>query len=90
MEFMTNFVTETLFFLFKKVTEPRKKEQLLLGEEKKSFITDIQLVEIIRCITRLLITIAVVILVLKADIAKLGLLLGFVLFAMIIYMALRD
>lgn len=90
MEFMTNFVTETFFFLLKKVTKPKKKEQLLLGEKKQSFMTDIQLVEIIRCITRLLITIAIVVLVIKTDLAKLGLLLGFTLFAMVIYMALRD
>lgn len=92
MENILDITAEALLFLVKRIKRlSRGKEELTQFQEseqrEQDFIKD---TEIIRCITKLLITVAVVILVLKADIAKLGLLLGFVLFAMIIYMALRD
>lgn len=92
MENILDIATEALLFLVKRIKRlSRGKEELMQFQEseqrEQDFVKD---TDIIHCITRLLITIAVVILVLKADLAKLGLLLIFALFAMLIHMALRD
>lgn len=95
MENMLDIATEAFLFLFKRITRlsGNKKEIVQIAEveqKQQEFIKDAQFVEIIRCITRLLITIAVVVLVLKADIAKLGMILVFVFFSMFLYMGLKD
>lgn len=95
MENMLDIATEAFLFLFKRITRlsGNKKEIVQFAEveqKQQQFIKDAQLVEIIRCITRLLITIAVVVLVIKTDIAKLGMVLVFVLFSMFLYMGLKD
>lgn len=95
MENMLDIAAEAFLFLFKRITRlsGNKKEIVQFTEVKQKeqeFIKDAQFLEIIRCITRLLITIAIVVLVIKTDITKLGMVLVFLLFSMFLYMGLKD
>lgn len=95
MENMLDIATEAFLFLLKRIARlsGNKKEIVQFTEveqKEQEFIKGARFVEIMHCITRSLITIAVVVLVIKIDIIKLGMVLVFVLFSIFLYMGLKD
>lgn len=89
MEIIQNFISEILFYLF-------RQWKGIFGAVDKTVnlpsigATDAQIAEISRCITRIAMIIGTVVVVLKSDAPKLGILILFMLFAGMIYVVLKD